>query len=128
MKFKLKLKFKLLKLVSENIKEEEDKENEFKLRLNFGSDVCDERKDILIDLNEKIVCRDFRGELKFCVLLIFESFGKLLLKFFKFEYLLKLLENYDSNRIVMLLRRSILSRLENNSSFGKFWLCVYYFF
>ena len=115
------------KLAPENIKEEEDKENEPKLRSNSGSDACDERKDILTDSNEKIVCRDSRGEPKLCVLPTLESLGKPPPKSAKPEHLLKLLENYDSNRIVMSPRRSTLSRLENNSSHGKLWLCAYHF-
>lgn len=103
----------------ENIKRKEDKENETKLRSDSGSDSTDQSKDILTDSNKNIVCRDSRGEPKLCVLPTLESLGKPPPKCPKPENLTKLLENYDSNKIVMSQRRNTLSRLDNNSSLGK---------
>ena len=124
---KPKPKPKPLKPAPENMKQEEDKENETKLHSNSGSDACEERKDILTDSNKNIVCRDSRGEPKLCVLPTLESLGKPPPKSPKPEHLLKLLENYDSNRIVMSPKRSTLSRLENNSSLGKLWFFTFLF-
>ena len=117
------------KPASENIKQEEDKENETKLRSNSGSDASDETKDILTNSNKDIVCRDSRGEPKLCVLPTLESLGKPPPKCPKPEHLSKLLENYDSNRVVMSPRRSTLNRLENNNSLqvGKLWFCASHF-
>lgn len=111
------------KPASENIKQEEDKENETKLPSNSGSNDFDERKDILTDSNKNVVYRDSRGEPKLCVLPTLERLGKPPPKSPKPEHLSKLLENYDSNRIVMSPKRGTLSRLENNSSLGKLWSC-----
>ena len=124
MKPKPKLKPKPLKPAPENIKQEEDKENETKLRSDSGRGVTDESKDILTDSNKKIVCHDSRGEPKLCVLPTLESLGKPPPKCPKPENLMKLLENYDSNRIVMSPRRNTLNRLENNSSLGKLCFCA----
>ena len=108
----------------ENIKQEENKESETKLRSNSSSDVTDVRKVTLTDSNKNIVCRDSRGEPKLCVLPTLESLGKPPPKHPKPEHLTKLLENYDSNRIVMSPRRNTLSRMENNSSLGKRCFCA----
>ena len=124
MKPKPKPKPKPLKPAPENIKQEEDKENETKLRSDSGRGVTDESKDILTDSNKKIVCHDSRGEPKLCVLPTLESLGKPPPKCPKPENLMKLLENYDSNRIVMSPRRNTLNRLENNSSLGKLCFCA----
>ena len=108
----------------ENIKQEEDKENETKVCSDSGSDAADESRDILTDSNKNIVCRDSRGEPKLCVLPTLESLGKPPPKCPKPQNLTKLLENYDSNKIVISPRRSTLNRLENNSILGKLLHCI----
>jgi len=121
---KPKLKPKPAKPAPENINQEEDKENENKLRSDSDSAATDESKHILAHSNKKIVCLDSRGEPKLCVLPTLESLGKTPPKCPKPEHLTKLLENYDSNRIVMSPRRNTLNRVENISSVGKLlFLC-----
>lgn len=105
---------------TENVKQQEDKESETKIHSGSCSDDSEESKNILTDSNKNLVRRDSMGQPKLCNLPTLESIGKPPPKCPKPDHLLRLLEKYDSNSIVMARRRNTLNRPINENSIGKF--------
>lgn len=105
---------------TENVKQQEDKENETKTRSGSCSDDAEENKIILTDSNKNLVRKDSMGQPKLRNLPTLESIGKQPSKCPKPDHLLRLLEKYDSNSIVMAPRRNTLTRPINDNSIGKF--------